>query len=100
MITGDLAKALPRFEFIAAYLVAATKRKADRGPLGYWVRKRRGAWEIVSPIGGATVVYTTKDPALLYDYARRMSWLGYLTKSADAFRVEALTRAPFGDAPR
>lgn len=31
MITGELARSLPRFEFIARWLVYVTKKKANRG---------------------------------------------------------------------
>jgi hypothetical protein len=85
MITGDLARTLPRFEFIARYLVAATRKKSDRGPLGLYVRKVGKWWRIYSPVDKGTITYQTTDPALLFDYARR-GQLGHYVRSAEEFR--------------
>lgn len=87
-IIGELARTLPRYDFIALWLVAVTKKKANRGPLGYHVTKTRGEYRVVSPIGG--IVYQTKDPSLLFDYARRTQ-LGHETRAADQFRELAFT---------
>jgi hypothetical protein len=92
MITGELARSMPRYEFIARWLVYVTKKKTNRGPLGYYVRKVGGEWRIISPIGGGTVVYATRDPALLFDYARRTQ-LGPDIRDAEEFRGEAYRTA-------
>jgi hypothetical protein len=89
-ITGELARKLPRYEFIALWLVAVTKKKANRGPLGLHVVKARGEYRVMSSIGGGTIVYQTKDPSLLFDYARRTQ-LGTETRAADQFRELAFT---------
>jgi hypothetical protein len=88
MITGALARSMPRFEFIAHWLVYVTKKKVNRGPLGLYVRKVGGEWRIYSPIGGGTVIYQTRDPSLLFDYARRTQ-LGPHIRDAESFRGEA-----------
>jgi hypothetical protein len=88
MITGDLARSMPRYEFIAHWLVYVTKKKDNRGRLGYHVRKVGGEWRILSPVGGGTVFFRTRDPALLFDYARRTQ-LGPDIRDAEAFRGDA-----------
>lgn len=82
---------LPRFEFIAAYLVLLTARKANREfVLGYQVRHARGSWSVVqTQVDGGTVVYTTEDAAKLFDYVRRGP-LGYFTREADNLRMGRL----------
>src|SRR5262245_66379579 len=94
-ITGELAKQIPRFEFIAHYLAVATAKKRDRElSHGYYVRRRGGKWQVVTNVTGSPlVIYETRDPALLFDYARRGP-LGYYTRQADQFRVEAYTPLP------
>lgn len=79
---------MPRYEFIAHWLVYVTKKKANRGPLGLYVRRVGKRWQIVSPIGGGTVTYETPDPALLFDYARR-GQLGPDIRDAEEFRALA-----------
>lgn len=91
-ITERMARELPRFDFIARWLVVATRKKANRGPLGLYVRRQGGAYEIVSPIGGGTVTYRTPDPARLFDHARR-GQLGAEIRRAEDFRTEAYLRA-------
>jgi hypothetical protein len=88
MITAAQALSMPRFEFIAHWLVVLTRKKENLGPLGIRVRHAAKTYSVVSPIGGGTVVYATKDPALLFDYVRRTQ-LGPLVRDADEFRVLA-----------
>jgi len=90
-INAEQALTLPRFEFIAHWLAVVTKKKANRGPLGLYVRRVGKRWQIVSPIGGGTVTFETGDPALLFDYARR-GQLGPHIHDAEAFRGEAYER--------
>jgi hypothetical protein len=85
MITEELARKLPRFEFIAHWLMVVTKKKENRGPLGLYVRRHGKRWQIVSPVGGGTVTFETADPASLFDYARR-GQLGTHIRDADEFR--------------
>jgi hypothetical protein len=85
-ITPALAVSMPRFEFIALWLLVHTRKKSERGPLGYQVQHVGGVYKVVSPIGG--VVYQTPDADRLFDVARRGE-LGSLTRRADAFREEA-----------
>lgn len=87
-ITGDAATSMPRFEFIARWLVVVTRKKSNRGPLGLHVRRVGKQWRICSPIGGGTVTFATRDASLLFDYARR-GQLGADVRDADAFRVAA-----------
>jgi hypothetical protein len=84
-LTEELARALPRFEFIAHWLAVVTRKKGSRGPLGLYVRRAGKRWQIVSPVGGGTVTYETTDPALLFDYARR-GQLGRDIRDAEEFR--------------
>jgi hypothetical protein len=91
MITEELARALPRFEFIAHWLATVTKKKENRGRLGLWVRRRGKIYQVVSPVGGGTVTYETRYPALLFDYARR-GQLGPEIRDAEAFRGLAFER--------
>jgi hypothetical protein len=92
MITEELARELPRFEFIAHWLAVVTKKKQNRGPLGLYVKRLGKRWQIVSPIGGGTVTFETTDPALLFDYARR-GQLGRDIRDAEEFRGLAHERA-------
>lgn len=87
-LTGELARALPRFEFIAHWLAVVTKKKENRGPLGLYVKHVGKRWQVVSPIGGGTVMFETTDPALLFDYARR-GQLGREIRNAEEFRILA-----------
>jgi len=87
-LTGDAATSMPRFDFIARWLVVVTRKKANRGPLGLHVRKVGKEWRIYSPVGGGTVTFATRDPSMLFDHARR-GQLGADIRDADAFRVEA-----------
>lgn len=91
-LTGELARSMPRFEFIANWLVVVTRKKENRGPLGLYVRRVGKRWQIMSPVGGGTVTFETTDPALLFDYARR-GQLGREIRDADAFRGLAYERA-------
>lgn len=81
---------LPRFEFLAAYLVMLTARKANREYVqGYQVKHRSGEWQVIqTQVAGGTVVYATGDAAKLFDYVRRGP-LGYFTREADNLRVSA-----------
>lgn len=88
VLTGELARTMPRFEFIAHWLAVVTKKKENRGPLGLYVRHVGKKWQVVSPIAGGTVTYETNDPALLFDYARR-GQLGSEIRNADEFRTLA-----------
>jgi hypothetical protein len=92
MITEEQARSMPRFEFIAHWLVVVTKKKENRGPLGLYVKRVGKRWQIVSPIGGGTVTFETPDPALLFDYARR-GQLGPHIRDAEEFRGLAYERA-------
>ncbi len=68
VITGDLARAMPRFEFIAFWLATVTRKKANRGRLGLYVRKvGKHAVRLRAPNVGPEV------------------------QKADHFRIEALT---------
>jgi len=91
-LTEELARGIPRFEFIAHWLAVVTKKKDARGPLGLYVRRRGKRWQVVSPVGGGTVTFQTTDPALLFDYARR-GQLGSHIRDAEDFRVLAYERA-------
>ena len=95
MITEELARELPRFEFIAHWLAVVTKKKENRGPLGLYVKRSGKRWQVVSPVGGGTVTYETADPALLFDYARR-GQLGPHIRDAEDFRGLAYQRAKVG----
>jgi preprotein translocase subunit SecB len=90
VITGALARKLPRFEFIARFLVEVTRKKENRKlSHGYQVRFSRGMYRVVqTEVTGSPEVYKTKDPALLFDYVRRGS-LGYWVRSAEEFRTLA-----------
>ena len=87
-ITGDLAKRISRFEFIAHYLVVVTAKKSNRGRLGYRVRKVGGEWRVEAGETRHTLVYATRDAAMLFEFARRTE-LGTYTREADMFRGEA-----------
>jgi len=87
-LTGELARALPRFEFIAHWLAVVTKKKENRGPLGLYVRRVGKKWQVVSPIGGGTVTFETTGPALLFDYARRGQLASHI-RDAEDFRILA-----------
>jgi hypothetical protein len=87
-ITAAQAVELPRFRFIALWLVVMTRKKENRGRLGLRVNHADDEYYIVSPVGGGTVVYATKDPALLFDYVRRTQ-LGILVRDAEEFRILA-----------
>lgn len=91
MITEEQAREMPRFEFIAHWLVYVTRKKANRGPLGLFVKRVGKRWQVVSPVGGGTVMYQTTDPALLFDYARR-GQLGRDIRDAEEFRGLAFER--------
>lgn len=91
MITEEQARSLSRFEFIAHWLAAVTRKKENRGPLGLYVRRRGMMWQVVSPIGGGTVTYETMDPGLLFDYTRR-GQLGRDIRDAEEFRALAHQR--------
>lgn len=93
VITEEQIRSLPRFEFIARWLVSMTRKKENRALVGgYRVTHTGGVYKVISPIAGGTVAYQTEDPSLLFDYVRRGA-LGYFTREADNVRVEALTRA-------
>jgi hypothetical protein len=92
MITEEQARAMPRFEFIAHWLAVITRKKANRGPLGLYVKRTGKRWQVMSSIGGGTVTYETTDPALLFDYARR-GQLGPHIRDAEEFRGLAYERA-------
>lgn len=87
----NLLVKLPRFEFIAAYLVLQTGKKENRTYVqGYQVKKKSGKWQVVQTgIGGkgGTVVYETDDAGKLFDYVRRGP-LGYFTREADNLRAD------------
>jgi hypothetical protein len=87
-LTEELARTLPRFEFVAHWLAVVTKKKENRGPLGLYVKHLGKKWQVVSPIGGGTVTFETTDPALLFDYARR-GQLGREIRNAEEFRILA-----------
>jgi hypothetical protein len=91
VITEEQAREMPRFEFIAHWLAVVTRKKANRGPLGLYVRRVGKRWQVVSPVGGGTVTYQATDPALLFDYARR-GQLGTHIRDAEDFRVLAHQR--------
>lgn len=94
-LTEEIARSLPRFEFIAHWLAIVTRKKANRGPLGLHVRRVGKRWQVVSPVGGGTVTFQTTDPALLFDYARR-GQLGPHIRDAEEFRGAAHQRAGVG----
>ncbi len=86
-ITGAQAIEMPRFEFIAHWLVTVTRKKERRGPLGIQVRRAGKKWRVLRG-DQATIVYETDDPGLLFDYVRRTQ-LGTETRAADNFRADA-----------
>jgi len=92
VITEEQARTMPRFDFIAHWLAVVTRKKANRGALGLYVRRVGKRWQVVSPVGGGTITYETTDPALLFDYARR-GQLGTHIRDAEEFRVLAHQRA-------
>ncbi len=47
MITENLVRKSPRFEFIAHWLTRITKE--NRGPLGLYVKRSGKRWQIDSP---------------------------------------------------
>lgn len=81
---------LPRFEFLAAYLVLLTRKAANREFVqGYQVKHSAGRWSVIqTQVAGGTTVYATDDAAKLFDYVRRGP-LGYFTREADNLRVAA-----------
>lgn len=87
-ITGETARTMARFEFIAHWLELETRKKANRGPLGLYVRHVGKEWRVYSPIAGGTIMYRTTDPSLLFDYARRTQ-LGPIIRDAEGFRGDA-----------
>lgn len=94
-ITEEQARTMSRFEFIAHWLAVVTRKKANRGPLGLYVKRVGKRWQVVSSIGGGTVTYETTDPSLLFDYARR-GQLGRDIRDAEEFRGLAYERAGVG----
>lgn len=84
---NELVK-LPRFEFLAAYLVLLTSKKANREFVkGYQVKHRSGQWVVLqTQVAGGTIVYATDDASKLFDHVRRGP-LGYLTREADNLRA-------------
>jgi hypothetical protein len=91
VITEEQAREMPRFDFIAHWLVVVTRKKANRNRLGLYVKRVGKRWQVVSPVGGGTVTYETTDPALLFDYARR-GQLGRDIRDAEEFRGLAFER--------
>jgi hypothetical protein len=89
------ATTLPRFTFIAEFLVSATRRKADREVVnGYQVRKVRGEYRVIwTALQGSPVMYATKDAAKLFDYVRR-GRLCYFVRQAEELRVAAHDAKP------
>ena len=103
-ITADAALTLPRFEFIALYLVVSTRRAEYRGPLGYRVHHADGEYRVVSLIAGGTVVYRTHDAGKRFDHVRE-AWpeheertlargLASIPSSRRSFRNARLPRRP------
>jgi hypothetical protein len=90
VITEEQARTMPRFEFIAHWLEAVTRRKEGRAlTQGKRVKRTRGRWQIVYSNG--LVEYETPDAALLFDYARRGP-LGWHIRRAEDFRAAAHER--------
>lgn len=87
-ITGEQARTMARFEFVAHWLALETRKKANRGPLGLYVKRVGKEWRIYSPVAGGTVMFGSSDPSLLYDYARRTQ-LGTIIRDAEGFRGDA-----------
>lgn len=86
-ITGDQARSMPRFEFIAHWLATVTRKKENRElAMGKRVRRKGKLWQVVS-LNGA-VEYETPDADRLFDYARRGP-LGWWIRKAEDFRVDA-----------
>ncbi len=92
---------LPRFEFIAEYLVIQTAKKENRDRVqGYQVKKVKGKYRVIStgvknddpkygPVDpSGTVVFETDDAHKLFDYARRGP-LMYFIREADHLRLDA-----------
>lgn len=97
-ITEELARDLPRFDFLALWLTVVSRRRSSWGPLKQRVRRRRdGTFEIVQG-DHDVVVYATKDTSKLFDYARRTQ-LGRAIRDAEEFRVLAHDRAGLGFGP-
>jgi len=88
-ITGEQARSMPRFEFIAHWLAVVTRKKENRDlAQGKRVKRVGSRWQIVSPVGGGTVEYETPDADRLFDYARRGP-LGWHIRNAEEFRALA-----------
>ena len=88
-ITGEQARSMPRFEFIAHWLAVVTRKKENRDlAQGKRVKRVGNRWQIVSPVGGGTVEYETPDANRLFDYARRGP-LGWHIRNAEEFRTLA-----------
>ena len=89
---------LPRFEFIAEYLVMMTASKANRSYVqGYQVKKKGKKYQVLSTAthtddGKPVVVMETDNTNKLFDYVRRGP-LGYFTREADNIRVDALSKS-------
>jgi plasmid stabilization system protein ParE len=87
MITGEQARSMPRFEFIAHWLATVTRKKENRDlAQGKRVRRKGKLWQVVSQNGA--VEYETPDADRLFDYARRGP-LGWWIRKAEDFRVDA-----------
>lgn len=89
-ITERDARELPRFDFIARYLVVSTRKKADRALVkGKQVRRIGGLWQVL--YGNGLVEYETLDAGRLFDYVRRGP-LNYYVRQAEEFRALAYER--------
>lgn len=94
-ITTELALRLPRYHFIAMFLVVAT-RSGQYRPGGYHVRFDRGIWSVVRSnipgVDGQQTVLSTRSVEILVEFARRRA-LCALTLEADDWRTMAIDRA-------
>lgn len=91
---------LPRFEFIAEFLVHVTREKENRSlTQGYQIRKKGKIYQVVQtgihakydgskPKDKGVVAYETDSPDKLYDYVRRGP-LMYFIRHAEELRAQA-----------
>ncbi len=82
----DKALSMPRKEFIADFLVQATKRKADRKLVGGYQVKRKGKGYVIYI--DKLELATARDADSLYERAFR-GLLNYYVRQAEDLRADA-----------
>jgi hypothetical protein len=84
------ARDLPRFGFIAEYLVYMTKRKADRRIVEGWqVKHSDSGFVALHPVYAPPGGYYFRDPHALYEFARRRPLNDYV-RQAEYLRADVL----------